>query len=130
MAPRATDPAITLTGSTGVDDLPPVERPALRGTVVRLTSVNVAVLAMALLTGPIQARALGVQGRGELAAILAPVGLLPLVASVGLATYATRAAAQGRAVDLLVGTLVRLSFVIGIVAFVLCIPLANYLADG
>lgn len=105
------------------------KRPALRRTVSQLTTVNLVVLFAGLVTGPLQARALGAEGRGELAAIMTPVSLLPLVASVGLAAFAMRAAARGEDVGRLIGTTALLSAGIGLVAFVACVPIAAYLAE-
>lgn len=84
---------------------------------VLLTGVsNLALPLSAVLTGPVLARALGPEGRGELAAVLAPVALVALLATVGLpeaCTYlvatrrwtARRAARVGAVTALLVGVL-------------------------
>ena len=70
-----------------------------------LAAVNVVVAGLGLLSGPLQARALGPDGRGTLAAILVPVTLGPQLASLGLGAYATRAVARGRSIPVVFGSL-------------------------
>src|SRR4051794_21247295 len=91
------------------------ERPrSLASVVVRLASANFSIFAVSLITAPLQARALGPAGRGELAAIIVPAGLLPTVASFGLGTYATLAVARGRKLGQVVGTVGALLILLGL----------------
>lgn len=55
-----------------------------RRAVVLMTATSFLVPAVGLVTAPILAHALSVQGRGELAAALAPAGLMLAVATMGL----------------------------------------------
>src|SRR5437868_3750154 len=65
------------------------ERPGSGGmsvgsALVRTTVASLAVPAAAVLTGPILARELGPGGRGELAALIAPLMFATLVANFGI----------------------------------------------
>lgn len=60
------------------------KRPSLGRTLTTTALSNVALPLSALVTGPILARALDPDGRGELAAVLAPVGLAALLLTFGL----------------------------------------------
>jgi O-antigen/teichoic acid export membrane protein len=81
-------------------------------------------------TGIIAARSLGPSGRGELAAIIVPLSLLPYPLSFGLTTFASRSAAAGRDLGLVLGTAGALAFVIGCAAVAPCLVLATVLAEG
>ena len=64
---------------------------------VTLTALSHLALPLsAVATGPVLARALGPEGRGELAAVLAPVYLAALLATAGLPEAATFLVASGR----------------------------------
>src|SRR4051794_37698844 len=75
----------------------------LPSVVRRLSITNALPLAVGLITGPLQARALGASGRGDLAAILVPVGLAPLLLSLGLGQYAGVNAARRARLGPIVG---------------------------
>jgi O-antigen/teichoic acid export membrane protein len=97
-----------------------------------LTAVsNFAVPATALLTAPLLARALGPDGRGELAAALAPINLFTALALLGLPEAVTYFAAsrqqQRRQLERRAGTILALS---GILATCIVIFLAPVLAGG
>ena len=62
----------------------------------RLALAGGSVALVGILTGPLQARALGPTGRGELAAVMTPLGFLPTLASLGLGTYVERMVARGK----------------------------------
>ena len=62
----------------------PRERRSLSSTLVLTTLANLAVPLTAALTGPLLARVLGVEGRGQLAAVLAPLTLAMLLFNGGL----------------------------------------------
>jgi O-antigen/teichoic acid export membrane protein len=70
-----------------------------------LTAVQVLQLATGLVTGPLLARSLGADGRGLLAAIAIPIGVLPFVAQLGLGSFAVNAAAKGRSPASVFGSL-------------------------
>lgn len=67
--------------------------------------MNASVVVVGIITGPLQARALGPSGRGDLAAVLTPLGVLPTLASLGLGSYAIRAAARGERPGTVMGSL-------------------------
>jgi len=84
-----------------------------------------------IVTGPLQARALGAEGRGELAAILVPLTLAPLLLSLALGTYAARESASGRRpVKELVGSVSAPLLVMTIVGMAAGFPIARLLANG
>jgi len=69
---------------------------SVAGAAVRLAVSNLAIPASAVLTGPILARALGPAGRGSLAAVLAPLQLVPMVITFGIPQALTYVVATGR----------------------------------
>lgn len=88
----------------------PVRRQPLARVVGRLTSVNLLIAAVGLLTGPLLARALGPEGRGLLAAILVPLGLAPVLAGLGVGTFVATEVARGRrAAGLLLGSMLPIT---------------------
>ncbi len=127
-------------GASGVEaesDRPaPVPGPASTtgGRFVRvvggLTSVNVLIRASSLITGPLMARALGPAGRGDLAAILVPFGIVPLFAMLGLAPFVVRQIARGRSPGVVVGTVSVPLAITGAIGMVLALPASSYLAGG
>ena len=100
------------------------------GVVGRLTTVNALVRGLGLITGPLMARALGPDGRGELAAILVPLGLAPVIAMLGLTPYATRQVARGLAPGVVLGSIGSVMIVTGVLGMLVAVPVADYLADG
>jgi O-antigen/teichoic acid export membrane protein len=96
----------------------------------RLTMANGSVALVGILTGPLQARALGPVGRGELAAIMAPLGFLPTFASLGLGTYVSRVVARGRRPGLALGSLLPVCLAIGLVIAAASPFIAGALANG
>jgi O-antigen/teichoic acid export membrane protein len=121
--PRALDPSVQVT--------PPARRrPSLASVVGRLSAVNVMILLLGFVTGPLQARALGPSGRGTLAAILLPLTLAPTVLSLGLGTYIIREAARGRKLGVLVGSVGSLLVLIGVIAATAGPAVAGLFAGG
>lgn len=55
-------------------------------------------------SGPLLARALVPEGRGDLAAILLPITLAPVLFGLGLGTFVTRETARGRPLSVLLGS--------------------------
>jgi O-antigen/teichoic acid export membrane protein len=102
----------------------------LSSVVSRLAAANLAMAAVTVLTAPLQARVLGPAGRGELAAILVPLGLAPVILSIGLGTYGFRNAALGARVGTLVGTLGSLLFLLGVLGAALGPLVGEFVANG
>jgi O-antigen/teichoic acid export membrane protein len=105
-------------------------RVRLLGVVGRLGSVNVAVLALGVITAPLQARALGPEGRGLLAAIMVPVTLAPWIAGLGLSQYATREVARGRHAGTVFASSVAATLPSCALLLVLAAPIASLVAGG
>jgi O-antigen/teichoic acid export membrane protein len=95
-----------------------------------MTSVNAVIMVAALVTGPLLARALGPAGRGDLAAILVPFSLAPLILHLGLGVHGAREAARGKDLDTLLGSLCAAALVVGVLGALAGVPLAAVLADG
>lgn len=109
----------------------PRARASRLGTVTRnLTLVNLAYVLAALVTSPLQAHALGPQGRGELAAVTVVLGLVGALGDLGLGAYAVRESARGRAVRTLVGSVGGQLLVLGIVYALAAPIIAGFVADG
>lgn len=105
-------------------------RPGLGSVIRRLTLAQAATTAFAFITGPLQARALGPEGRGLLAAIVVPLTLAPWLVSFGLGTYAAKEAARGRPIREIVGTVGAVLCAVGAAMALAGIPIANVLAGG
>ncbi len=95
-----------------------------------LTMANASVALVGVVTGPLQARALGPAGRGELAAILTPFAFLPTLAGVGLGSYVQRAVARGRHAGAAFGAILPVIVGVGLALAVLAPPIAGLLAGG
>lgn len=91
--------------------------------------LNGAIALTAIVTGPLVARALGPDGRGDLAAVVTTVMLLPFVADFGLSTFTARATAQGVAARRLIGTVGALCVALGLLVVALS-PLIAQLVAG
>lgn len=65
------------------------------GVVASLTGLNGVIILTGLVTGPITARALGAEGRGELAAIIVVLSLAPWVLDLGVSVWVGRERARG-----------------------------------
>jgi O-antigen/teichoic acid export membrane protein len=105
-------------------------RSSVTSVVAGFTGLNFFVLVLGVITGPLQARALGPTGRGELAAILVVIQQLSLVATFGVVAYATREAARGASPGDLVGSIGALLVVVGVLLIPAGIPLSGLLAHG
>ena len=103
---------------------------SLSGVVAQLTFTNVLVIGLGLVTGTLLARALGPTGRGNLAAILVPFTLAPWILGLGLPAFAGKAAAQGRSLPALIGSVGGLAVLLGLVGTALAEPIATALAEG
>jgi O-antigen/teichoic acid export membrane protein len=91
---------------------------------------NALFTALSFITSPITAHALQPAGRGDLAAVLVPYTWSILLFSLGLPTYAARAAANEEREQLgsLLGTVGVVAAVLGLAGIVIGIPLAGVLA--
>lgn len=94
----------------------------------RFFAVSVFQAVAGLATGIIAARSLGPSGRGDLAAIIVPLSIAPAALAFGLPTFASRSAAGGRDLGLILGTAGALAFAIGCLAIPVCVALAPTLA--
>ncbi|MDQ3675013.1 MAG: oligosaccharide flippase family protein [Gemmatimonadota bacterium] len=108
----------------------PSGRPGYARVVARLTATNSVVLILGLLTGPIQARALGPEDRGELAAILVPLALVPVLLDLGLTAFIARERARGTPREVLLGTLLPIVLGMSCVGIAAAYPAAHVLAHG
>lgn len=95
-----------------------------------LTIANVVNAAGGFITAPLTARALGAAGRGDLAAILAPLALVPGVLSLGLPSYAYRELPRGRRADEIIGSLAVPLLVVGLITCAVAVPIADLLAGS
>lgn len=100
-------------------------RRSLSSTLVLSTAANLAVPLTAALTGPLLARVLGVEGRGQLAAVLAPLTLAMLLFNGGLPEAVTYHVARGKGEHArIVWTGVVMAVLTGILAAATVIALA------
>jgi O-antigen/teichoic acid export membrane protein len=83
-----------------------------------------------LLSGPLQARALGPAGRGDLAAITVVGSFLPIVAGLGLEMFVARETARGTPLRDILGTVGIVTVVIALIIVPLGFPISTWLAHG
>jgi O-antigen/teichoic acid export membrane protein len=109
-------------------------RPRRRGGLIRVAAsiavLNVLINAMTVVSGPLQARALGPAGRGELAAILVPLAAAPVIADIGLSTFVLTAVAKGRPVAAVLGSIGPIALAAGIAVALAGPFLAGFVAGG
>jgi O-antigen/teichoic acid export membrane protein len=103
---------------------------SLARAVSKITMVNVVIMAAGLLTAPIIGRALGPSGRGQLAAIVAPITMIPPALGLGLGIFAAREVAAGRSVRDVLGALLPISVLLGLMGAAGGWFLADALSDG
>ena len=97
--------------------------------VVRLTGVNGVILLMGLITGPVTARVLGVNGRGELAAITAVLTIGPWVLDLGLSQWLARERARGASREDLLGAALPVALGFSFIGAAAAIPLSHVLGQ-
>lgn len=116
---------------TAIASNPPRSRRTSFGAIVgRLTGINALALVAAVVTGPITARALGADGRGELAAIIVVLTIGPWLLDLGLNLWVARESARGgRRADVLGGAL-PLALGCSLIGVVLAIPISDLLGQG
>src|SRR5262245_3477820 len=85
---------------------------------------------MTLATGPLQARLLGPQGRGELALVLVVTGLAPAILALGLGAFLARELSRGQRRGVVLGTVTGLSLALGGLGALFAYPLSRLFADG
>lgn len=128
------DDQVATTRSLDTDstaDAPPNKRRArLSSLVAKFTVFNGFVMALGIITGPLQARALGPSGRGELAAITVLTMMLPWIAGFGLDAYASRQVARRTPAGEVMGSIGLALLAIGIVIAPLGFPIAALAAHG
>jgi O-antigen/teichoic acid export membrane protein len=95
-----------------------------------LTAVNVLVNGLTLVTGPLQARLLGPQGRGELALVLVVTGFAPIIVSLGLGTFLAREISQTQRRGVLLGTVIVVSVALGVLGAICAYPVSRLFGHG
>jgi O-antigen/teichoic acid export membrane protein len=95
-----------------------------------ITAVNVLINLSALVTGPLQARLLGPQGRGELALIMVVTGFAPIVVSLGMSSFLAREITRTARRGVLLGTVAALSLALGVFGALWAYPVSRLFGDG
>lgn len=103
--------------------------PALRAT-AGLTGVQVVAMVLALATGPIQARGLGPELRGELAMILIIGQIGAFLSDAGTMGYVTREHSRGRGGSVLLGSVAPLLLGSTLVILLVSYPVALLASSG
>lgn len=111
---------------------PAASRPQGRAAhvVSGLTAVNLAVLSLGFVTAPLLTRSLGPAGRGELAAITVPLGIVILLVVVGLDDYVSRALARGEDAGRVLGSCFVLVLGASGIGMLAAYPAARVIAHG
>lgn len=111
----------------GIDEWPPPGHRMVR-VAGALAVVSVLTALASFVTGPLQARALGPSGRGDLAAIVVPLTLAPQILAFATGAFVAREAARGRSPGLLVGSVGAVMLAVGGLGAVAAVPLAHFFA--
>ena len=99
-------------------------------TVSKLTAVNLMGLLAALVTTTVTARALGADGRGQLAAILAVLTAAPYVFDLGLTHWLGRERARGGHRTELLGAALPVAFVASLISVIGALPRSHAIGAG
>jgi O-antigen/teichoic acid export membrane protein len=118
---------VTATPPVGIPEVASSERGGFASVVSRLTAVNALAIVAAFVSGPILARALGADGRGELAAIVVLLSIAPWLLDVGLTHWVARERARGASREEVLGTALPVALACSLVAVVVAIPLSRLL---
>ena len=100
----------------------------MRAVVGRLTAANAIAAASGLITAPLVARALGPGGRGDLAAIVVPLGLLPGILGLGVPAYLYRELPRGRPPAVVITSLAVPLTAVGALMAALAVPASRWIA--
>ena len=137
MSMAATEVSRTSAAPTSVKEVQALgtEKPPKQGTrftnvVAGLTLVRIATTAAGFITGPLLARSLGASGRGDLAAVLVPLSLLPAILSFGIAGYVFRVLPKGERPEEVLTSLALPLLAISVIGLVGAVPAADALAGG
>jgi O-antigen/teichoic acid export membrane protein len=95
-----------------------------------LTAVHLLVNVLTLATGPLQARLLGPQGRGELALVLVVTGMANAILAFGVGAFLAREVSQGRRDGAVLGTVTGVSLALGALGALCAYPLSRLFAEG
>jgi O-antigen/teichoic acid export membrane protein len=98
--------------------------------VALLTAANVAASLIGLVTGPLQAQALGPDGRGSLAAVVTPVAVAGWLAYCGQGPFIAREVAAGLRTRESLTAAVTIAAAAGVVVALFAAPVAAALAGG
>lgn len=103
---------------------------SLLSITTQFTGASVLITVLNTATGPLQARALGPAGRGDLAAITIPLTLIPTLLSLGLGVYLMRETARRRSLAVLVGSVGSVLVALGVLAACFSPLVASAFAGG
>lgn len=104
---------------------PGLARGSFANVVARLSGVNLIVLLSGVVTAPITARALGPDGRGELAAIVAVLVIAPVLLDLGLTQWVARERALGTDTGQLLGAALPVAFGCSLIGVLAAVPLSH-----
>lgn len=106
-------------------------RPSSKSRVVAgMSSVTLLSILLGFITSPIQARALGPIGRGDLAAIAVVLGIAPTLLDFGLAGFVARERARGTDAGSLYATILALTAPFCLIGVALAIPVGHLIGHG
>ncbi len=105
------------------------KRPLVR-VVGGLAALNLTTTAVTFISSPLQAQALGPTGRGDLAAILVPLAMVPLMLGLNVAAYVTMETARTKRPALPFWSTSAITAVLALVLLGLAPVLANVFAEG
>jgi O-antigen/teichoic acid export membrane protein len=96
-----------------------------------LLSLNVLVTGLTLISSPLQARALGPTGRGELAVIMVALGFGSLILGLGLPAYVMRESSRAeKPLGNLLGSTGAVAVALGGLCVLAAYPLSGFIAEG
>src|SRR3954447_6007638 len=104
--------------------------PSLLRAASLLAAANFAAIASGFLTGPILAHALGVDGRGLLAAVIVPLSLAAAIAPFGIGEFATQQVAKGVPPRVAAASLLPLVALAGVCAAAVVYGISTAISDG
>ena len=108
----------------------PPETIRIAGAVGRMSGVTVLTVLLAFVTAPVQARALGPTGRGDLAAIIVVFAIAPTLLDFGLAAFVARELSRGTAPGEIYGTTLVMALVFSLIGVGCAIPVGHLIGGG